>query len=49
MPKPKQKNISQTKERAETAEEDLIEDNTASHSDKGELQVDTGMASLQVI
>jgi len=41
MPKSKQKNVSQTKERVPTAEDD-----TASQPDTGELQVDADMASL---
>ena len=44
MPKSKQKNVSQTKERVPTAEDD-----TASQPDTGELQVDADMASLQTI
>ncbi|XP_073351557.1 protein NLRC3-like [Pagrus major] len=36
-----------TKERAQTAEEESVEDDTASNPDTGELQVDADMANLQ--
>lgn len=49
MPKPKQKNVSQTKKRAQTVEEESAKEDTASHPDTWELQVDVDMANLQII
>lgn len=49
MPKPKQKSVPQTRERAQTAGEGSVEDDTPGLPDMAEQQVDAETVSLQTI